>query len=450
MNRGKTLLAAALACASFAGAAVAQDSRIITYEEAIRIALEQNAGLKQTENAALLGELDVRQARNQFVPNLNLSAQAGQSVGRSFSESQGTTIDTNARSANFNVNSGVTLFDGFSNVASLRAAKLAGQASRLDVTRGRETVVFTVASDYLALIQQQEQLRVQRENLSAQSTLGEQVQTYVDAGARTIADLYQQQANVAGARLAVVQAERASELAKVDLIDALQLDPRGAYEFEPPAVEAIAAAGERPALMSLMDQALVKRADLIAGKARADAADQEVRVARGELWPTVSLSAGYGTSYNSASDTAFSDQLDQRRGGSIGLSISIPIFDRGSARIDTRRAEIAADNARINLQSLHNNVGLQVRRAYLDFRSADEQLSAAEAQQKAAELAMQAVMDRYSAGAATLVEVSQARATQVQATSAAISARYAALFQRTLLDYYVGNLDAKIPSPANH
>jgi outer membrane protein len=449
MNRATRLLAAASACAFVCAVARAQDSRVITYDEAIRIALEQNADLKQTENAARLGDLGVRQARNQFLPNLNLSAQGGQSFGRSFSESEGTTIDTDAQSANINVNSGVTLFDGFSNVASLRAAKLAGQASRLDVTRGRETVVFTVASDYLALIQQQEQLRVQRENLSAQADLEQQVQTYVDAGARTIADLYQQQANVAGARLAVVQAERASELAKVDLIDALQLDPRGAYEFEPPAVEAIAAAGERPALASLMDQAFVKRADLTAEKARVDAADQEVRVARGGLWPTISLSAGYGTSYNSASDTAFSDQLDQRRGGSVGVSISIPIFDRGSARIDTRRAEIAADNARINLQSLHNSVGLQVRRAHLDFRSADEQLTAAEAQEKAAQLALEAVMDRYSAGAATLVEVSQSRATRVQAAGAAISARYGALFQRTLLDYYVGNLDTKIPAAAN-
>lgn len=449
MNSARTLLATALTCLCIGRAAFAQDAHIITYEEAIRIALEQNTDLKQTENTARLSELDVRQARNQFLPNLSLGAQTGQSVGRSFSESEGTTIDTNAKFANINVNSGVTLFDGFSNVAALRAAKLAGQANRLDVTRGRETVVFTVASDYLALIQQQEQLRVQRESLTAQADLEDQVQTYVNAGARTIADLYQQQANVAGARLSVVQAERASELAKVDLIEALQLDPHGAYEFEPPKAEVIAAAGERPALMTLMDRALTQRADLIAGKARVEAADQQVRVARGEFWPTVSLSAGYGSSYNSASDTSFSDQLDQRRGGSIGLSLSIPIFDRGSARIDTRRAEIAADNARINQQALHNNVGLQVRRAYLDFRSADEQLTAAEAQQKAAELAMQAVNDRYSAGAATLVEVSQARATQVQAASAAIAARYGALFQRTLLDYYVGNLETKVPQPTN-
>jgi len=421
--------------------AIGQDTRIITYEEAVQIALDRNGTLLESVNAAALGDIAIREARNQFAPNLALSASTSQSYGRSFSESLGTAVNSAAHSANVSLGSGVTLFDGFSSIAALREARLAGEASQLDVQRARETVVFTVAAEFLALIQQREQLRVQRENLGAQTALEDQVQSYVDAGARTIADLYQQQANVASARLQVVQAERASELAKVDLTAALRLDPRGVYEFEPPAPETFAAAGERPALAGLLDQALGKRADVNAEEARVGASDEAVRVARGAHWPTVSLIAGYGTSYNSAANLNFSDQLDERRGGSVNLSVLFPIFDRGSARNDTRRAEIAADNARIALDTQLNDVGLQVRRAYLDFRSAQEQLSAAEAKQRAAALFLEAVQDRYAAGAATLVEVSLARAAQVQAASDVIGARYGTLFQSTLLDYYVGTLD---------
>jgi outer membrane protein len=76
------------------------------------------------------------------------------------------------------------------------------------------------------------------------------------------------------------------------------------------------------------------------------------------------------------------------------------------------------------------------------MRSADraEQLRATEAQQRAAALALEASQERYRVGAATLVELTQARTTQVQAASALVSARYNLLFQRTLLDYYVGDL----------
>ena len=169
---------------------------------------------------------------------------------------------------------------------------------------------------------------------------------YVEAGARTVADLYQQQASVASAKLAVVNGERSTKLAEVDLMQTLQLDPHGMYEFEAPAFGSLYPATTELDLSSLLTRAYAQRADLVAGHARVDAAAQDVRVARSGHWPTVSLSAGYDTAYTSAADLPFSDQVDQRRGGSIGLGISIPIFDRGSASVATRRAEIQQQTRR--------------------------------------------------------------------------------------------------------
>lgn len=59
----------------------------------------------------------------------------------------------------------------------------------------------------------------------------------------------------------------------------------------------------------------------------------------------------------------------------------------------------------------------------------------------AAELALQTMQERYQVGAVTLVELTQARAVGVQAASAIVSARYNLLFQRTLMDYYIGVLN---------
>lgn len=421
--------------------AVAQDSRIITFKEAVRIALEQNTALRQAQNAAALGKVDVSEARGQFLPDLRLSTSGAKNFGRNFDETAGALVNESSNSVSLGLSSGVTLFDGFGNTASLRQAKLNDRAGESDLRRFRETVVFTVASNFLALIQGQEQLRVQRENLAAAAALEEQIQTYVDAGARTVADLYQQQAVVASARVAVVEAERTAELAKVDLMQTLQLDPGGNYEFESPADTTSAAASQRFELNDLLARASTRRIDLDAEKARVDAAQQAVRIARSNRWPTVSLNAGYSSAYNSANPDSFSDQLDQRRGGSIGLGVSVPLFDRGSTSAATRRAAIQADNASLSLISLQQEVGLQVRRVYLDFRAAQEQLTAAESQVRAAELALQAAQDRYSAGASTLVELTQSRAAQVEAASSLVSARYNLMYERTLVDYYVGDLD---------
>lgn len=118
----------------------------------------------------------------------------------------------------------------------------------------------------------------------------------------------------------------------------------------------------------------------------------------------------------------------------------LPLYDRSATRIAARRAEIRADSAQIDLDSLEQDVGSQVRTAILDLESARAQLTAAEAQLAAAERALEVTDQRYKAGAATLVELTESRATQVAAASAAVTARYDVEFRRRLLDYYVGGL----------
>ena len=447
MKRIAVASLAALAMLVLNGSGLAQNAapaaspgaRIISFQEAIRIALEQNTTVRAAKNAAALGIVNVNEAKGQFLPNLTASSTASQDFGHKADPAEIQLGDQHSLS--LGLNSGVTIFDGFGNVAQLKSARLSSAASDQELHRSRETVAFNVASQFLALIQRQEQLRVQRENLQAVTELERQIQTFVDNGARTIADLYQQQANAASARFNVVDAERTAELAKVDLMQTLQLDPTATYEFEPRGDSTAEAASQQLELGPLQTRASGQRIDLKAEQARVDAADQNVRVAKSNRWPTLSLNAGYSSAYSSASAVDFSDQLDARRGGSVSLGISVPIFDRTATSNATRRAEIQADNERLNLENLQQDVALQVRRAHLDFQAAQEQLVVAQAQVRAAAQSLQATQDRYTAGASTLVEVTQARATQVQAASALVFARFNLQFQRTLIDYYTGDLD---------
>ncbi|MEJ1960193.1 MAG: TolC family protein [Gammaproteobacteria bacterium] len=449
MKRIAVAWLAALATLAVHGAAIAQNAppaaapgaRIITFQEAIRTALEQNTSVRASQNAAALGQVNVSEAKGQFLPNLTASTTGSENYGRSFDANSAQLVNKSTQSVSVGLNTGVVVFDGFGNIAQLKGAKLSSAASEQELHRARETVAFNVASQFLALIQRQEQLRVQRENLQAVSQLEEQIQTFVDNGARTIADLYQQQANAASARFAVVDAERTAELAKVDLMQTLQLDPRATYEFEPRRDSTAEAASQQFDLGALQTRATGQRIDLKAEQARVDAADQNVRVARSNRWPTLSLNAGYSSTYNSATGGSFADQLDDRRGGSMSLGVSVPIFDRFATNSATRRAEIQADNERLNLENLQQDVALQVRRAHLDFQAAQEQLVVAQAQVRAAGQSLQATQERYTAGASTLVEVTQARAAQVQAASALVFARFNLQFQRTLIDYYTGDLD---------
>ncbi len=438
--RSITAVAVSIAAAATLGAQGKPASDRITFQDAIALALKNNVAVRQAENSADLSNASVRQQKQQLLPDLRLSVSGSENVGRTFNQTEGAVIDQRTQGMSSGLSSSLTLFDGGKTRAGIRGAEASSEASAQDLARARQTAVFTVASDYVALANQQEQLAVQQENLTAQQAQLSLIETFVKASARPISDQYQQAASVASAKLAVVQAQRAVELAKVDLIQALQLDPSATYDFVAPTL-APNATSTPLNLDSLIARAYKARADLDANEARVTAAIQDVKAAKASRLPTISVSGSYSSAYSSASALSIADQLDQRRGGSIGVGVSIPLFDRGSASIAEQRAQIAEENARLSLDSQKQAVALDVRRAYLDQLSAREQLDAAEAQLAAATQAVTMTEQRYRVGAATLVEVTQARAQRVSAASAVATARNNLVLQQTVMAYNTGELD---------
>ena len=411
----------------------AKPVRVITLGEAIRLALDSSSAVRLARNNVSLDSITVRQFRNQFLPALSASGQSSQGFA---SGSAG----TNSLNTNVGLSGGVTLYNGNQNVNALREAELNLRAGGQDLARARQTIVFIVATDFLALITQQELLRVQQENLAAQQDQLTQLEAFTKAGTKNIGDLYQQQSATAAARLAVANASRTTELAKVDLIQELVLDPRLTYAFESPPADS----SQRPVfnLDSLMGLALRQRVDIQALALRVQAAEREILVAEGGRLPVVSATIGYGSAATTPADVSFTNQLDQRRGGSVGVGVSLPIFDRGAVAIARQRAKIQLENEKLALRDQVQGAALDVRRAYLNYQSAQEQLTAADAQQKAAALALEAMQTRYRVGLATFVEVMLARATLVQAQSAVVTARSSLVFQQALMSYYTGVLDA--------
>jgi outer membrane protein len=196
-------------------------------------------------------------------------------------------------------------------------------------------------------------------------------------------------------------------------------------------------------LDSLIGVALTQRVDIQALALRVQADEREIMVAEGGRLPVVLATIGYGSAATLPADVSFSNQLDQRRGGSVGVGVTLPIFDRGAVAIARQRATIQLENEKLALRDQVQSAALDVRRAYLNYQSAQEQLTAADAQQKAAALALDVTQTRYRVGLATFVEVTLARATLVQGQSAVVTARSSLEFQDALMSYYTGVLELR-------
>ena len=104
------------------------------------------------------------------------------------------------------------------------------------------------------------------------------------------------------------------------------------------------------------------------------------------------------------------------------------------------RAQLEVQKERITLDSQWHEVELQVKSVYLDYHAARDELAAAQAQQHAALLAVQSAQERFKAGTAILVEVSQERMSYVLAESALVTARYNLALQSIQMKYYLGEI----------
>jgi len=415
----------------------------ITFAEAIDIALKQNLTVQQAENNLEIANASASQARKNLLPDFSFSTSGSEAVGQQFNLNTGKLETQTTQSVSPGVSSNFLIYDFNRTRANIAQARENANAQGYDLTRSRQTAVFTVASDFVALENAKSQLDVQRENLAAQKAQLNQIEQFAKAGARPISDLYQQQANVAASQLSVTQAESNVEVSKMNLMQALQLDASKDYDFIAPPIPNVNT-DRVYNLDSLVRVAYARRPDIVAQQARVAATQQDIRSANASRMPSISGGLSYGSNWTSARDSGFVSQLDQSRGGSARLSFNFPIFDRGSAHLSQQRAAINEENARLALQNQQQTVAIEVRRAWYNVRSAQSQLTSATAQQVAAQNALEATQQRYNVGSATLLEITQARTQLVNAQSALQSARYNLVLTQAVLSYYTGELD-----PAN-
>ncbi len=441
-------------------AAHAQQARTITFNEAVQISLDQNIELRQARNDVNVQASTVLRERGDFLPNLNLSANPSRSFGLSFDQTAGRLVNTTSDFISFNVGSSVTLFDGFANRATLNRARHNLEVNNLTVDRQEQTVLFNVIQNYLQVLLDQERIRIREEDVEAQQQQLTRIEEFTRVGTRPISDLYQQQATLASSELQLLESERALQISTTRLVQVLELDPLGDYTFEAPTIDDAQLAPKVFDLNGLLRSALAQRPDLMAFDSRIAAANESVRAARSGYLPFLSLSGGYGTSFSDqrqefifddmnnivgTQDIPFGDQFRDNRGGSVRLSLSIPIFDRFLTKNQVEQARVQLVNTELDRQNMQQTVALDVRQAYLDYETAIKRLDTTEKQLRAAEQALQVEQERYDVGASTLVELTQARARFVEAASGRAQAVYQFIFQDKVIEYYQGVLDPSQP-----
>lgn len=315
---------------------------------------------------------------------------------------------------------------------AVAAAKLGTDSARFNLERQMQSVEFNVASAYYAALQARHQLQVARDSLNLAQVQLKLVQAQFKAGVASRADVLTAQLPVAQAQLAVAQAANGEQTQL-----ALMLDTMGLPAQTPVTIaDEGASPASLPALADILAIANRERPDLLAAQASSESAAASLRSARLGLFPTI-LGTG-STNTNSSKQTT--DQPNTSGsppptistttsgvyapGWSVGLSLSVPIFDGGLTRGETAQAQGALDEANANLKTTQLLVSLNIQQAYLGVQTAEAGLSAADAEYSQAKTVLDVTNAQYKAGVTTLPLLLNAQVGLAKAEGDQVNALY--------------------------
>ncbi len=430
----------------------------LTLPDAVRLALVRSTDLERAGYTVAQRALDVREADAAGDPTLSVSAGPTFRLSRTYEtdffgiptpgDSLGAVTLGVGNRAIFGVSAGANfdlpLLDGGARRANREAAARVLDAARLDLSRTAEDVARVAASQYVQALQSDALVSVEDTSLAADRALLRRVQAEYDVGNRDIGDVLQQQSAIAQGEVRLATARRNAAVARLGLRQSLRLPPGTRLALDPNADGAIPLPSlDVPALVA---EALRERADLTAQAVRIEAARFDVRAARAGRAPNLSLGAQAGTSYSSFDDNrgAFGQVFNVNPNTSVGLTLSVPILDRGRTRRAVERAEVVvADNGAF-LEGRQLQVASDVETAVLDAVAAQARLDASEAGVAAARQALAANEARYRVGAGVFLDVLDARRQLVRAASDAATARFDLLLARIAVAYQTGALGAAL------
>ena len=427
------------------------DIRIITIDDAIAIALENNYALKQAKNELDLADDLIFSEKADFLPSVSASMNGSRTTGQQFifdrfSEGLDPFVDISSQSISGGMNASINLFTGFTNILTLKSSQSNKESREQQYERAKESVIFNTATRYLQVLLDKELLAIAKQNLETSTTQLEQVQAQVELGARPMVDLFNQEAQVANDELVVTQRENTQSLNSLLLIRQLEIDPLGTYDFVVPDLTLNDLPWVDLNLKILVDEALSIRSDILSAEASILSLRYQTQVTKNSLLPTLRASASVSSRYSdqysiAGSEVSFSDQFfDQQVNRSLGLSFSVPLFNNWNRMYSIQSSQVQLKNAELNLDNSKMQVIQEVTQAYNDYSSYVKQLDASEKSLVASERAFQTQQERYNLGASTLIELTQAQSAFVSAQSSYTQALYNLIFQEKLVDFYLGKL----------
>lgn len=411
-----------------------------TLKKCIDYAIEHNLTIKQQEASAEQSKIELSTAKNSRLPDLNGSASHSFSFGRSL-QADNTYNSINTQNTGFSLSTSVPLFTGLQIPNNIALSKLNLLAALEDLNAAKENVSIQVASSYLQVLFNDELARVAHEQVDLSREMLVQREAYFRNGKASESELYEAKSRVAQDELSAVQADNDYQLALLDLSQLLELPSPDGFAIVSPQTDAVENLGTPLPPAEIYADALLIKPVIKAAQYRLEGAQKSIRIAQSAYYPQLSLGAGLSTNYYKMSgmdNAGFGSQLRDNFSQYVGLTLSIPIFNRLATRNRVRSARIQQTTLGWQLEDSKKTLYKEIQQAYYNTLSAQTQYTSSRTAAEAAKASFDLMKERYMNGKANATEFNESRTAWMRAVSDQLQAKYNYIFRFKILDFYRG------------
>jgi outer membrane protein TolC len=314
-----------------------------------------------------------------------------------------------------------------------RASALNARAEAQGVKSARDLVVLVAVNLYLEAVTASSRIELAQAQRQTAEALLQQATDLKNSGIVAGVDVLRAQVQVQNQRQREIVATNDFAKAKLQLARAIGL----------PAGQSFTLTDKMPYaplpdvnLEDALKRAYESRADFLAARDRLAAAEATRRAASAVRLPTLRLDADYGTigqTYSDAHPTY-----------TVGATVHVPLFEAGHAQTRRLEADALLQRRRAELEDVRGQVDIQVRSAILDVNAAAQQLEAARTTVDLANQELEQARDRFAAGVASNIEVTQAQESVASASDTYLAALYAHNLAKASLARAVGTAETAI------
>lgn len=440
----KNLILTLALSAILLGKSIAQDTIPLNFKEAVQIGLSQNIDYLKLMNQQEVLKVERLNAQLSHLPMVNLTNDNFRQIGQQFQQVEGELIVTNEINniVSGRINANMPIFNGFRRTNETRAGRDREDAGKFGVERARQEVMFNIAQQYLQVLLDEELYNIAVENLDNQKKQLEQIEGFVEAGLRTLSDLYNQRSEVARLETVAIDAKIQWETDLWSLAETLQLGPNILPRPEQVALGKFESEWLNMPLYSLHDIALGQRKDYGQQMLLESANKNFLASAKSAYMPQLNAFFNYSTFFTTLDDRTFSNQFftifPQR---SFGFSLTVPIFNNFDNRAAVARARVEFQNQQLDKSALERRISQEVKLAFENFKGAIRREEATRLQLEAAVEAQTVISERFRLGVSNFVDLAQANQQLVTAQSDYAQAQYTLFFQDLMLQFALGILE---------